>query len=818
MSSSRVLPKLSDDLTLQQLSDTEFVVKNRETRKFFSVGQVEYFLLGYLDGESTRSQLREGYARELGEPLDNADIDEFLELVKSQGFLADQPSSCSLSKQGSAESAAVASHPVAKKLWKGLKRLRSQNLLFVRVPLFDPDKVLNWIEPRIRWVWTRSFFFASLLMMAAALGISWTNRSELVETAVYSMGWETIVLFLGVVFVATLVHEMAHGLTCKHFGGEVREVGFLLMLMMPCMYCNVSDAWMIPEKSKRLWITAAGAFADLCMWAIGVICWRVLLPGSIPSQIAFVILTVCGSRGFLNLNPFLRLDGYYLLSDWLAIPNLRKRAKAYWMDHVRWMLWGAEKPRPQAHARVLLVYGIFYWCTALVFLDVVFLKMLKYLGDEFGVVATVFMLMLGAYATKRVFKGFFSSEFTKMIQLRKSRTMKWVMVLGIAAAVLFLLPVKHYATGHFEVRCGNMFQVHSKVSGYVQRVHVSDGDRVEAGELIAELRSPDMETQIVTKQAERKEVQAMLQKLQLGRRPEEVEEQRKRVQRLEEWLDFSLLDLEKAKAAHQRELVVLENRVTEFQAELELAESRLKRSRMLYEKGALAGEQLKREEVEISAARARVVEAEARLATAREQGVRSYEARVIAREQELAEARAELAIMEKGTRQEEIVAEQARLERIECELAHLEDLKTQLQVHAPVGGFVSAPRITEKIGQWIPMGALLCIVEDPSSSRVEISISEDRALGVSKGLPVDLKARAIPFETFHAKVESISSATAKSSNDPQSSVIVYCEVEDDDQRLKSGMTGFGRIARGWKTLGTIGTGKALRYLRTEFWW
>ena len=88
MASSRTLPRLNDDLVLQQISESEFVVKNRSNRQFFSVGPVEYFLLSYLDGESTRSRLSRHYERKFGEPLDNSDIDEFLQLAASQKFLA----------------------------------------------------------------------------------------------------------------------------------------------------------------------------------------------------------------------------------------------------------------------------------------------------------------------------------------------------------------------------------------------------------------------------------------------------------------------------------------------------------------------------------------------------------------------------------------------------------------------------------------------------------------------------------------------------------------------------------------------------------
>ena len=91
--------------------------------------------------------------------------------------------------------------------------------------------------------------------------------------------------------------------------GEVHEVGFLLMFLMPCFYCNVSDAWLIREKWKRLWITLAGGYCDLCTWSLAVFVWRLTVPGSMPNHIAWVVVTVIGGRIIFNFNPLLKLDG-----------------------------------------------------------------------------------------------------------------------------------------------------------------------------------------------------------------------------------------------------------------------------------------------------------------------------------------------------------------------------------------------------------------------------------------------------------------------------------------------------------------------------
>jgi len=147
----------------------------------------------------------------------------------------------------------------------------------------------------------------------------------LVGQLAHVMRWDVLVLAWATLIAVTALHECGHGLTCKHYGGEVREVGFLLMFFTPCFFCNVSDAWLFRERSKRIWVTLAGGYCDLFMWALAVFAWRVLQPGTLPSHLAWVVLTVCGGRIFFNFNPLMKLDGYYLLGDALGVVNLQRR-------------------------------------------------------------------------------------------------------------------------------------------------------------------------------------------------------------------------------------------------------------------------------------------------------------------------------------------------------------------------------------------------------------------------------------------------------------------------------------------------------------
>src|SRR5262249_282643 len=146
------------------------------------------------------------------------------------------------------------------------------------------------------------------ILLASA--VAWGHRQELVSCFAQTWRWETVLLVWLTLVVVTTCHEFAHGLTCKHYGGEVHEGGFLMPFFLPCFYCNVSDAWVFKEKSKRLWVMLAGGWCDLCLWALAVFVWRLTLPNSLLNYLAWVVLSVLGARVFFNFNPLLKLDGY----------------------------------------------------------------------------------------------------------------------------------------------------------------------------------------------------------------------------------------------------------------------------------------------------------------------------------------------------------------------------------------------------------------------------------------------------------------------------------------------------------------------------
>jgi multidrug efflux pump subunit AcrA (membrane-fusion protein) len=192
------------------------------------------------------------------------------------------------------------------------------------------------------------------------------------------------------------------------------------------------------------------------------------------------------------------------------------------------------------------------------------------------------------------------------------------------------------------------------------------------------------------------------------------------------------------------------------------------------------------------------------------------EAELARREKDLADAEGVLTLMEAGTRPAEIEAASAHLARLQEEAGYLEKLQSQLSIHSPVVGLMTTARLGEKIGQYFREGELICLVEEPSRLEAEIALAEQDVGRVHAGQPVTLKARALPFETFQAKVDRVAPTATRA--EIQGTVTVHCQFDNTGTGLRPEMSGNARISTGRRPIGEVAVNRALGYLRTEFWW
>ena len=444
--------------------------------------------------------------------------------------------------------------------------------------------------------------------------------------------------------------------------------------------------------------------------------------------------------------------------------------------------------------------------------------MYRFVLGQFGWTGALLGALAFMFVSQRVFKGLLTSEFANMIKYRRLRTAVWAAAVFGIPALVGSIPMKHNATGDVLVRSGRRVEVHGAVAGFLQEIRVDEGAVVKAGDLLARTEVPDLASSIVRKEADLVECRAALKKLRAGPRPEQIAEQKARIRRLEDWVDLARDDLKQARISHAHGLRQLEQAVQQSKTELAFATQSLDRATALYRQRAYAGEQLRAETKRVALLKSRVAQAEAERLARKAEGVRTAEAELARREKELADARSDLALLVAGTRPEDIAAETARLARLEEELRFLIDEREKQKIVAPADGVVSTPRLNERRGALLQRGDLFCVIEDTKTLAVEIEVDEDSISGVAPGQEVQIRVRALPFDTFTARVQRIAPNASQQPGQHRSRVTVHCQVDNPEGKLKAGMTGSARIQRGVKRIATILWQRVLKELRTEFWW
>lgn len=322
---------------------TRYIVRNRATARYFLLKPIEYQIFRRFDGAYTPAEIARGEGEESAPRISPQSVIKFLTKLDSMGLIA---------RGGVAEQANSSAKPT-----RGF---------YIKFPLFDPNSLLKWLDRRIGWALTRPYIIASFIVMAiVALMLLTTRRAEVVPyTARIHSEYGVLVIMLFVVAV-TVMHELSHGLACKHFGGDVREIGVLLIFYaIPAFYCNVTDIYRLGRKQERLWVIFAGIYFQLTVGALGALIWLIATPQTRLADLGFLIFFAGTLNVFVNCNPLIKLDGYYALSQLLGVQNLQAYSSAYVRSLVARLL--GRKATPLIGPQRPALY-VTYWVASLAY-------------------------------------------------------------------------------------------------------------------------------------------------------------------------------------------------------------------------------------------------------------------------------------------------------------------------------------------------------------------------------------------------------------------------------------------------------------------
>jgi multidrug efflux pump subunit AcrA (membrane-fusion protein) len=494
-------PCLRADLSIVEQTyrgATSFVVKDLAAQKYYRFGANEIRVMRCFDGRCTFAEIAR-MLRDQGMRVSAAAVEGFARKLAGNGFLER-----SLEERTTLQMERLR----AERQKRQRPRLFRGELLRMRWSFGDPDALLARTLPAIRWMYTPSFIVVSLVLFATyslILGQGWHAFTSAMSStyAFHSLTVGNALLFWVMAAFVILVHELGHGYTCKYFGGEVRELGFMLLYFQPAFFCNVSDAWSFPERRKRLWVTAAGTWIQLILAGLAGIVWWATAPGTVVANAAIAVMVVGGLTTVLtNANPLLPLDGYFALSDWMEIGNLRQRAFA----HLRWWLrlhvFRLEAPEPPATARerrVFLVYGAL--ASAYIACLFAFLASLAFGWAQraLGAAGGLFVILALAIATRKAI-----AEWARTVVLairaaraRSPRVVRIALGAGIVVVAVMLAPWNLTTTGPFTAAPTLTQTIVAPDTGVVADVFVAGGARVAAGAPLLRLVDRSLDEQLL---------------------------------------------------------------------------------------------------------------------------------------------------------------------------------------------------------------------------------------------------------------------------------------------------------------------------------
>jgi putative peptide zinc metalloprotease protein len=318
-------------------------------------------------------------------------------------------------------------------------------------------------------------------------------------------------LYLGLIFIKTL-HEFGHAYFCRKFGGEVHVMGILLMIFTPVPYVDATSSWGFAEKRRRLLVGAAGMIVELFVAALAVFVWVGTSPGVVHSLAYNLIFIASVSTVLFNVNPLLRFDGYYLLSDWLEIPNLAQRANRQLRHLWEHYVYGVKKSESPASSRAEAGWLTTYGIASGIYRVFLFAAILLVLADRFLILG---MLMAAVCAISWVVvpTGRFIRYLASSPQLDRVRPRAVGVTVGLAAVLILLLAVIPFPS-HFRapgiVQASQRSAVFNEVAGVVQSVLAEPGSAVVAGQALVRLEDPELEQELRDARARLAEVESRL--------------------------------------------------------------------------------------------------------------------------------------------------------------------------------------------------------------------------------------------------------------------------------------------------------------------
>jgi putative peptide zinc metalloprotease protein len=469
-------------------------VKDPLSLRYFQLRDEEHFILSMLDGRTSLETIQQRFQERFApRRIELPQLNWFLGMLHREGLVvSDAPD------QGQ-QLIGRRRRTQRRQFWSSLS-----NVLAIRFRGINPAPIIERLYPMVRWAYSPWCVTLMCLLMLGAVALLLLELPTVLGRlptfgeffTVHNVVWMALALAM-----AKGLHELGHALTCRHFGGHCRELGVMLLVFTPCLYCNVSDAWMIPSKWRRIAVSAAGIYVELVLASVCLFLWWFSEPGAF-NALCLNLVFVCSVGTLLfNGNPLLRYDGYFMFADWCEIPNLAQRGSQWVRNRMLHLCAGIDSNAvsPSRDERMLLVaYTVASWIyRAIILIAILWFchTALKPYGLQSLVIGLVVVTVGGMLAMPM-------SEMVAVLRdPSRRRNLRWVRIVivsGMSALVVIALVsvrVPLRITAPVVLEPSEADSVYVTAPGLLVD-GVLEGDRVEKGQVIARLSNVGLEKEI----------------------------------------------------------------------------------------------------------------------------------------------------------------------------------------------------------------------------------------------------------------------------------------------------------------------------------
>lgn len=509
-----------------------YVLQDSATGRMHRFSPSAYLAMSLMDGKHTVEEIWVLVAKELDEAAPSQD--DMIHLL-TQLHMADI-----LQSDVPPDLLELSQRRVKQRRSKWVKTFL--NPMSIRFPLWDPDRFISATYPYLKWLftWRGGLLWLAVVIPALAMAaFHWNDLTQNLSDRVLS---SSNLLALWLVFpLVKLLHELGHAYTTKAGGGEVHEMGIMLLVLMPVPYVDATAATAFRSKRHRAVVGAAGMMVELFLAALAIYVWLVVEHGVIHA-LAFNVIFIAGlSTIVFNGNPLLRFDGYYILGDLIEIPNLGSRANQYLGYLVQRYAFGKQDAQQVTETKSERLWLAFYAVASFAYrLFITFAIVVFIVGELFFIGVILALWSVASMLVIPVAKGLHHVFYSSALHRQRRRAVN-VTVGGTVFILLFSLvvPMPFHRQAEGVIWVPEDAEIRAHTAGFVQRLVAGSGTQVSKGDIVIESDDPDLATQLISQRArvEQLEVQyssAFLDdRLQAAIAHDELEKERALLARVE---------------------------------------------------------------------------------------------------------------------------------------------------------------------------------------------------------------------------------------------------------------------------------------------